>query len=174
MEENEKKTSILYQIGNYKIEYDFIHEYGKMCSIFNKGPEAVKEYLVSIWTDTRESLMGREDLKVLDIDRVISKDDFNITFNMSSKKEPIFFITFPDYNNNIAESKCIAFSITNDRPRFFAMEHRVAFEGTSDDYIFGEFEFSYTGNNFKHTNYGLLERNTVENFATRVLDMIEH
>ena len=145
-----------------------------MCNIFNKGPEAVKEYLVAIWTETRENFMKRDDIKVLDIDRVISKEDFNITFNMSSKKEPIFFITFPDYNNNLAESKCVAFSITNEKPRFFTMEHRIGLYGAEEEYIFGEFEFSYLNNNFNHKNYGPLKRNTVENFATRVLDILEH
>ena len=173
MDENVKETSILYQVGNYKIEYDFVQDYGRMCSIFNKGPEAVKEYLVAIWTEIRESFMKRNDIKVLDIDRVISKEDFSVTFNISSRKEPIFFITFPSYNNNIAESKCMAFSITNKKPRFFTMEHKVGFEGTDEEFVLGEFEFDYLNNSFIHKNYGTLERNTVENFATRVVDMLE-
>lgn len=174
MENNEVKTSILYHIGNYKLEYDVIHDYGKMCGLFNNGPESVKEYLVSIWNETREYLLKKDNLKILDVDRVISINDFNVTFNISSKKEPVFFITFPNYNNNLSENMCVAIAITEDKARFFTMEHQAVLDGTSDEFVFGEMEYKYLAKTFKHINYGNLERGTVTNFATRVLDILEH
>ena len=168
MEEN--KTSVLYHIGNYKLEYDVIHDYGRICGIFNKGPEAVKEYLVDIWNETRENLMKRTDIKVLDVDRVISKNDFNVTFNMTSKKEPVFFITLPDYNNSLAESLCVAFAVTEQKPRFFTMEHK---SNSDEEFILGEMEFKYLTNEFSHSNYGILDKKAISSFATRVLNMLE-
>ena len=162
----EEKTSVLYNVGNYKLEYDVIHDYGKICGILNSGPDAVKEYLVGVWNETREKLMNNQDVNVLDIQRVVSKDDFDISYNLSSKKEPVFFITLPDYNNNISESKCIAVAITESKPRFFAMQY------DKDDYSFSEIEYKYSTNIFVSNNFGNLEKNTVTNFATRVLDML--
>lgn len=167
-----KKTSILYHIGNYKLEYDVVHDYGKMCGIFNNGVESVKDYLIGVWNETREKLMHEQNLNVLDLERVVSKEDFGVTFNVSEKKEPIFFISFPDYNNNIAESSCVAFAITERGPRFFTMEHQLDISGNSEEFVFGEFEFDYLSNKFSHTNYGQLSRRTVTNFATRVLDIL--
>ena len=173
MDEKNNKTSILYNIGNYKLEYDVIHDYGKMCGIFNNGPEAVKEYLVDIWNETRENLMKQNDVKVLDVERVVSKDDFDVTFNMSTKKEPVFFITLPNYNNWLSESLCIAFAITENKPRFFTMEHHQS-GNNEEEFVLGEIEFRYLTNDFQHNNYGTLERKTVSNFATRVLEILEH
>jgi len=172
--DKDNRTSILYQISNYKIEYDVIHEYGKMCKIFNNGPEAVKDYLVDTWNETRENLMNREDIEVLDIERVISKQDFKVTFNLTSKKEPVFFITFPEYNNHISESMCVALAITEARPRFFTMEHKLGINGTDEEFSLGEIEFKYLTNEFRHNNYGILERKTVTNFATRVLNLLQY
>ena len=161
-----KKTSVLYNFGNYKLEYDVIHDYGRICGVLNSGPDALKEYLVGLWNETREGLMNSQDVNVLDIQRVVSTDDFDVSYNLSSKKEPVFFITLPDYNNNISESKCIAVAITEEKPRFFSMQYN------KNDYSFSEIEFKYLTNKFVSNDFGLLEKNTITYFATRVLDML--
>lgn len=161
-----ENTSVLYNIGNYKLEYDVIHDYGRICGILNSGPEAVKEYLVGAWNETRENLMNNKDINVLDIQRVVSKEDFDVSYNLSSKKEPVFFITLPDYNNNLSESKCVAVAITETRPRFFTMQY------ANGEYSLSEIEFKYLENRFTSNSYGMLEKDTIANFATRVLDIL--
>lgn len=170
---NGKKTSILYHLSNRKLEADIIFNFGEIISIFNRGPEFVKEYLLDSWNDVKTQLLEYSDIKILDADRIISKDDFNVTFLSTEKEEPIYFVQFPDSSNNIAESKCVAFALTAKCPRMFTMEYYTSFETGESGFVIGEWEFDYVNVEFIHNNYGKLRNKTIEHFVSRVVELLK-
>ena len=185
---DKRGTSIQYQVSNV---YLFNMVYGKwneFADKLNKGPQAMKEMLFDAWNEVKENLLKNEEIEVLDKDREITKDDFEITMNKTKKGITIFYIIFPD-TDSPAASKCVAIALTPQMPRYFTMEYSTALSDLvrmmgedaviemigkdvydnrkeRKEFIMGEFVLTQEG--VKHINLGEIPNGTIANFGYHV------
>ena len=64
------------------------------------------------WNRVKEELVADPDKDVLDANRELTPNDFDITFNKTKKGTQVFFITLPDYDYRDATGKYIALALT--------------------------------------------------------------
>ena len=85
-----------------------------MKSNFNKilkdGPESMKDHLAKLWNDISPDDINK-DFELTDKDRVITKNDFDVTMNHVGDY-PVFYFIMPDPDSVQAQAKCVALAIT--------------------------------------------------------------
>lgn len=169
-------TSIQYQVTNFRLFREVFTNWKNFNSILNEGPEKMKAFLFTLWNEEKDKLKNRlednKNLKVRDMDKVVSIDDFNITYNETSSKIPIFFVTFPDYDGTDAASKYVAVALAPMMPRYFTLEYSENFITHTPTWVVGEF---YVGENGRraHKNYGNVDNMRITYFAGIVMNMLE-
>ena len=134
----------------------------------SKGPEFMKKYLSQLWNSIDEKNF-KEGVIIRDKDRTITENDFDITVNQINSTK-IFYLIFPDPINDSVQAKTVAICLCKDFPRYITMEGWTKDE-LSQQYTLGEWEICK--GEFKHCNYGNVSRNTVESFATSVIELLK-
>lgn len=171
--ENRKTTSIQYQYTNVKLFREIFYNWKEFNAQLNKGPDAMKEYFLSQWAGLRDSLKNREDLVIRDLYRIVSKDDFDVTVNKTSKGTPVFYFTFPDYDFRDGASKYVALSLGAPMPRFITLEYSEHQANKELCWVVGEFAIDRQTNSVKHNNYGTVDNNRLSAFAGYVMGILE-
>lgn len=165
--ESKPPLSIQYLVSNKGVEEVFANP-EVVPKIIEAGPDKIKEILVGLWDAYRLSDYT-EVFELVDIDRKVTKDDFQVKYAMSLNEDPILFITFPDMIGETmhAEAKCfaVAFKDSEFPPRMFTMEyynespeniHRGRF-------ILGEWK-TKDGEAVEHLNMGIMNGTTTNDF----------
>lgn len=164
------KTSISYQVSNIVLRNKIYYHWQEFFDILNEGPDKVKEELLNMWNDTKQKLSADQSIEIVDLNKEVTEKDFDITLNMTKNKVKVFYIAFPDSDEAMAQSKCIALALTDKMPRYLTMEY-FSKEGNEESFMVGEWVLKDT--NFVHQNYGKLASPTIGNFAYRVQEEIE-
>lgn len=172
-------SSVLYKVSNMDFEQRAVFVFSDVVAAFKKGPNEATAFLAELWENARAGLkkQGRVD-DIVDIDREVKPEDFRVTFRQIPDKADVFFVLFPEVENTseyMAACKCLAFVLAKDRPRFLTMEYSQSMseEGQKPCFVFGEWVFDYLNGSFRHLNYGKMERDTIEHFATIVEDKLK-
>jgi hypothetical protein len=78
--ENKISTSIQYLYTNVKLFNEVFYNWPKFNEQLKLGPENMKEYFLKEWNELKERLKKDEKIEVKDLDKIVTKDSFDITF----------------------------------------------------------------------------------------------
>ena len=179
MNENKPKTSIQYQFTNIKLFYEVFSNWKNFKKILASGPNNMKNYLYSEWNKLADTLKENDSLEIVDIDKNVTVDDFNITVNTTSNNIVIFYFTFPNHQYADASSKYVALALTPNMPRYFTLEygteltieHDKGLIPSKTTWFMGE--FCIENGKKKHINYGKIDNMRLSYFAGRVCKLLE-
>lgn len=171
--ENKISTSIQYLYTNVKLFNEVFYNWPNFNEQLKLGPENMKEYFLKEWNELKERLKKDEKIEVKDLDKIVTKDSFDITFNKTESGIPIFFFTFPDYEYNDAASKYVALILTSKMPRYFTLEYSEHTLSKKRCFVLGEFLIDEETKKTTHKNYGTVEDDRLAYFAGLVINMIE-
>ena len=163
-------TSIQYQLSNIELPNDVFANFEEFDALLKSGPDSIKQYLVDQWNAIKEIVKYREDLEIKDLNKEVSKDDFEVTFNKTKNGSPIFFITFPDYNFFDAASKYVAIALTVQGVKYYTYEYSQKLTG-EPTWVIGEFYIK--DGKFAHKNYGTSEDSRMSWFAGFITSFLE-
>lgn len=170
--ENKISTSIQYQMTNVKLFDEIFANWRNFNEKLQAGPNIMKKWLCDEWSNIKEILKQRDDLIVKDINKEVTVDDFDITFNKSDSGISIFFFKFPEYEYNDAASKYVALALTPAMPRYFTLEYSEHFLTKEKQFVFGEFKVDENTRTKKHINYGVVNNDRLTFFAGLVVNKV--
>lgn len=159
--------SIQYLVSNMGIEEVFANS-EVVPKIIESGPDKIKEILVGLWNEYRTSDYAKV-FELVDIDREVTKEDFQVKYGMSLNEDPILFITFPDMIGETmhAEAKCFAAAFKDGEfpPRMFTMEYYNEYpeDVHKGRFILGEWK-TKNGEIVEHINMDIMNGTTVTDF----------
>ena len=170
--ENKISTSIQYQMTNVKLFDEIFANWRSFNEKLQAGPNIMRKWLCDEWNNIKEILKQRDDLIVKDINKEVTENDFDITFNKSDSGVNIFFFKFPEYEYNDAASKYVALALTPTMPRYFTLEYSESFLTKERQFVFGEFKIDENTRTRKHINYGTVDNDRLTFFAGLVLNKV--
>lgn len=179
MNENKYKTSIQYQFTNTKLFYEVFYNWKGFNEILASGPNNMKEYLYSEWNKLADTLKKNDSIELVDVDKNVTVDDFDITVNTTLNNIVVFYFTFPDYEFTDAASKYVALALTPKMPRYFTLEYgkdiiiepgKGLVPGKTT-WFMGE--FCIENGKKKHINLGSVDNMRLPYFAERVCKLLE-
>lgn len=170
--ENKISTSIQYQMTNVKLFDEIFTNWRSFNEKLQAGPNIMRKWLCDEWNNIKEILKQRDDLIVKDINKEVTANDFDITFNKSDSGVSIFFFKFPEYEYNDAASKYVALALTPAMPRYFTLEYSESFLTKERQFVFGEFKVDENTRTKKHLNYGTVDNDRLTFFAGLVLNKV--
>ena len=146
-----KKTSIQYNISNKAIFDEVFTNWPNFNKLLAKGPDAVKQFLYENWVYLKKVLTDNKELEVVDADKEVTVNDFDVTFNKTENGT--------------------ALALTKKRPRYFTLEYSFNHLENKRCWVIGEF---YINNNSKaHKNYGPVDNMRLSWFAGYILGMLK-
>ena len=169
---NKISTSIQYQLTNVKMFRDIFGNWKNFNSFLSQGPTIMKMHLLQEWNDLKENLKDNERILLKDLNKEVTIDDFNVTFNKTKSGTPVFFFTFPDYDYRDAASKYVALALTKNLPRYFTLEYSEKVLTHELCWVIGEFSITPEGQK-QHDNYGEVDNNRLSWFAGYILGLLE-
>lgn len=171
---NKISTSIQYQLTNVKFFDDIFLDFKTFHQDLGKGPDFMKERLCREWYELKEELKNHSNLIVKDMDKKVTKDDFNVTYNETEKGIPVFFFEFPDYEYNDAASKYVALVVSQKRLSFMTLEYSNNILTGERQYVIGEFYVDEKTDQVSHRNYGTIDNDRLSYFVGYILGMFDH
>jgi len=165
-------TSIQYQLTNVKMLKEVFEDWKKFNNLLMQGPNVVKEHLLQEWNELKEQLKNNEKILLKDLDKNVTVNDFNVTFNKTKNGTSVFFFTFPDYEYRDATSKYVALALTKNMPRYFTLEYSEKIITKELCWVVGEFVPNLDGK-IKHNNYGETDNDRMTWFAGYILGLLE-
>lgn len=168
--ENRISTSIQYQFTNVIFFDELFLHWEEFKKHLDAGPDDMKNYIFQKWNQTKQMLQTKPNLELKDINKNITIDMFEVTFNKTQNGSSIFFFTFPDYDFRDAASKCVAIAFTKNGPKYFTLEYSEKFQTKEPCWVIGEF---YVENNKRaHRNYGQVDNDRISFFAGKVMELL--
>ena len=164
-------TSVQYQVSNVILLNELFYNWGVFYSFLKQGPIAMKQYLFDMWNNVREKMKNDERFLAKDIDKNVTVNDFNVTFNRTKNNTDIYFITFPDYEYYDAASKYVAIAMCPSKPRYFTLEYSSHVMDNTPCWVLGE--FVPDGQGFRHINYGSIDNMRLTWFCGNVIGRLE-
>ncbi len=165
-------TSIQYQLTNVKLFNDIFGNFPMFDQILKSGTDNVKQYLFDQWNEVKKIVANNDNIEIKDIDKEVTLDDFNVTFNRTQNGSAVFFFTFPDYDYHDVASKYVALAITPKGLRYLTYEYSENFMTKETQWFIGEFYIS--DGKISHKNYGKGEDDRLSWFAGFVIGLLEN
>ncbi len=176
-------TSVQYQYTNVILFREVFGNWQEFNKHLNEGPEAMKDYLLNGWNKTREMLKNNANLLVKDLDREVTRDEFDVTLNKTEKGSFVFYFTFPDYAYDDAASKYVALALIEGMPRYITLEYSGLpsflkeqlpdMPGMNEKHwVIGEFAIDMQTGAVKHINHGSVDNDRLTYFSTKVLGLL--
>ena len=167
-----KETSIAYFLTNRILLEKIFFGWNEFNEKLQKGSNAVKKELYDLWNITKDKLEKNNGLKIIDLEKNPTVDNFDITSNITKNNIRIFYFIFPDADVAMAQCKCTALALTPNVPRYFTMEYSTKIIDKVS-FVFGEWQMNFKPNEFVHKNYGKLTNPTINDFAKRIHEILE-
>lgn len=171
--ENKISTSIQYQYTNVKLFREIYTNWKEFDSYLSKGPEVMKDYFVNEWNKLKDELIKKDNLILKDLDKIVTRDDFDITYNETKNNNLVFFFSFPNYEYRDGASKYVALALLSDTFKFFTLEYSQNFLTKDLSFVVGEFLVDKETGHVKHNNYGQVDNDRLSYFAGRVIGVLE-
>ena len=77
-----RRTSIHYFMAHMKIRNLVFEDWPKFNQLLNEGPEALKQYFCELWSKVKEEFKDRDDLELIDMDKKVSMEEFEILYSV--------------------------------------------------------------------------------------------
>ena len=164
-------TSIQYQLTNVKMFKDIFEDWKNFDSLLSQGPDIMKMHLLQEWNNLKENLKNNKGILLKDLNKDVTINDFDITFNRTKNGTSVFFFTFPDYEYKDPASKYVALALTKNMPRYFTLEYSENIMTHELCWVVGE--FFITPNGKGHNNYGEVDNDRLSWFAGYILRLLE-
>lgn len=113
----------------------------------------MKQYLCDLWYSITQEKIN-QDYYLVDEERKVTIDDFDITANKQADLQ-IFYFIFPEPDVFMAQAKCVALVLAPNMPRYFTMEIMKE-ENGQKQYVVGEWKIK--DRQFVHYYYGEMEK----------------
>ena len=162
-----RRTSIHYFIAHMKIRNLVFEDWPKLNQLLNQGPEALKQYFCELWSKVKEEFKYRDDLEIIDMDKEVSMEEFEITYSVLSNNINAFAFVMPKPLTDYGQAECVSLVLGSKIPRYFTFElsEKVNAEKC---YVIGEWQIDFENNDYKHRNYGAIDEPNIGRFLGRV------
>ena len=164
------KTSIQCQLSN-NVLFNEIGRWREFNNVLQQGPNEMKKYLYEKWNYVKNELRKNAEIEIQDLDKIVTVNDFDVTYNKTANGTSIFFFTFPDYDYRDAASKYVALALTKQRPRYFTLEYSEHFITHEPCWVVGEFVVEE--NKKLHKNLGRADNQRITWFAGYIMGLLE-
>lgn len=166
-----EKLSIHYIMAHEKIRDLIFEEWEKTNLLLNKGPDMLKQYFCKLWADTKQEVEYVDDIDIVDLNRAIKPDDFDITYSNLDNGMKTFNFIMPKPLNDYGQVVYLSLVITKEIPRLFTLElGKKINEG--DCYFLGEWKIDFESNDYMHKNYGTIEEPIIGKFLGRINEIV--
>lgn len=171
------KSSRAYYMSHILLRNEIYVNWNKFVEAFKLGPDEMKTYLVNMWNGI-DNKYFKEGIIISDIDRKVSKEDFDISVEYINDILTIL-IVFPAVDSYMAQARAVAIALGKENVRYITLEvwteqEIMLFEKYKDEqplrYTVGEWELN--GTDFEHINYGKLPEATMECFISCIKNNI--
>ena len=132
-----EKTSINYIIANEKIRNLVFEEWEKFNILISQGPDILKEYFCKLWNELKLELEYEDDIDIIDLNREIKPNDFNISYSILDNKNKALNFIMPKPLTDVEQTFFLTVVITKKIPRLFTLELSNN-EKTNNCYYIGE------------------------------------
>lgn len=166
-----RKISIHYFLAHMEIRNLVFEEWPKFNELLSKGPEALKEYFCFLWNKQKEKYKHRYDLEVVDIDRDIKDEDFEISYSVLHNELKAFNFSMPKPLTDSGQAVCISVVLTSRMPRYFLLEYSKNYD-EEKDYVVGEWQIDFENSDYKHQNYGSINECDIGGFLGKINKII--
>lgn len=163
----ENRASIHYIMAHEKIRNLIFEEWEKTNLLLNEGPETLKQYFCKLWNEVKLELEYTDDIDIIDLDREIKPDDFNISYSILDNGMKAFNFITPKPLTDYGQAICLTLVLTKRIPRLFTLElgRKVSRE---DCYFIGEWQIDFEKNDYVHKNYGKINTSNIGEFLGKI------
>ena len=166
-----RKISIHYFLAHMEIRNLVFEEWSKFNELLSKGPEALKEYFCFLWNKQKEKYKERYNLEVVDIDKDIKNEDFEISYSVLDKELKAFNFAMPKPLTEPGQAVCISVVLTSGMPRYFLLEYSKN-SNRETCYVVGEWKIDFENNDYMHKNYGTIDESNIGRFLGEINKII--
>ena len=166
-----RRTSIHYFIAHMEIRNLIFEKWIKFNQLLNQGPQALQEYFCDLWNKSRESFKNREDLEIIDMDKIVSPNDFEISYSLLNNNIKVFTFVMPKLSTDYAHAVCVSVVLSSKIPRYFTYESSENID-KENCYVIGEWQIDFENNDYKHKNYGSIDEQSIGKFLGRINEII--
>lgn len=167
-----RRTSIHYFIAHMKIRNLIFENWTKFNQLLNKGPEALKQYFCELWNELKEDFKNRDDLEIIDMDKTVNPEDFEISYSVLNNEINAFTFVMPKLLSDYAQAECVSLVLTPKIPRYFTFELSENLN-REKCYVIGEWQIDFENNDYKHKSYGSIDEPSIGRFLGRINKIIE-
>lgn len=163
-----EKSSIHYIMAHEKIRNLIFEEWEKTNLLINQGPEILKQYFCKLWEEAKMELEYTDEIDIIDLDREIKPDDFNISYSILDNGMKVFNFIMPKPVTECGQVLYITLVITKKIPRFFTLE----LSKKENNYEIGEWKIDFENNDYIHVNHNKIEESNIGEFLEKINDVL--
>lgn len=153
-----RKVSIHYFLVHNKIRNFIFEECEKVNELLLKGPEEIKKYFCFLWDEIKDELSSSKDLEIIDNDKEIKPEDFEVSYSILNNNTKVFNFIMPKPVTEINQSECISLVLTPKIPRVFTLEL------VEQGYIIGEWKIDFEENDYERISHGKIETSNMSEY----------
>ncbi len=165
-----EKSSIHYIMSHEKIKKFIFEEWEKMNLLISRGPDAIKEYFCKLWNETKQEVNFFDDIDIIDLDKEIKPDDFNISYSILDNGMKTFNFIMPKPLTESGQVVCLTLVMTKNIPRLFTLE-LANNEGTC--YSIGEWVIDFDNNDYLQKKYGTTDKPIIGEFLGEINEIVK-
>lgn len=162
-----EKSSIHYIMAHEKIRDLIFEEWEKTNLLLNQGPDVIKQYFYKLWNEVKIELEYFDDIDVIDLDKEIKPDDFNISYSILDNEIKAFNFIMPKPLTDYGQAVYLTLVITKGIPRLFTLELGKKMN-EKDCYFIGEWKIDLEKNDYVHKNYGMINTDSIGEFLDKI------
>lgn len=166
-----EKTSIHYIMAHEKVRNLIFEEWEKTNILLSEGPEVLKQYFCKLWNEVKLELEYTDEIDIVDLDKEIKPDDFNISYSILDNETKAFNFIMPKPLTDYGQAVCLTLVITKKIPRLFTLELGEKING-EDCYFIGEWKIDFENNDYVHKNYGMINTDNIGEFLGKINEML--
>lgn len=167
----ENRTSIHYIMAHEEIRNLIFEEWEKTNLLLNEGPETLKQYFCKLWNEVKLELEYTDDIDIIDLDREIKPDDFNISYSILDNGMKAFNFIMPKPLNDYGQAICLTLVLTKRMPRLFTLELGKKVNG-EECYFIGEWKINFEKNDYVHLNYETINSTNIGEFLGKINNLL--
>ncbi len=147
-----EKSSINYLVANEKIRDLVFEEWEKTNILLQQGPEIIKQYFCKLWSEAKLELLYTDDIDIIDINKEIKPEDFEISYSILSNKIKAFNFIMPKPITETGQVVCVTIILTKKIPRFFILGLTNKLKG-QELYTIGEWKIDFEQNDYIYNKH---------------------
>lgn len=168
----EDKSSVHYIVAHEKIRDLIFEDWEKTNLLLNEGPETLKQYFCKLWNEVKLELEYTDEIDIIDLDREIKPEDFNISYSILDNEMKAFNFIMPKPVTDYGQAVCLTLVLTKRMPRLFTLElgRKISEE---DCYFIGEWQIDFENDSYMHLNYGTIDSDKIGGFLGKINGILD-